>query len=170
MLDRKKAVMMYSLAHKRKRIVCAVLLCASFAVSIQCYGAQAKLRSASDYAEATASLTVVITGVRNANGKIRLALYQESKLSAFRLVDIDVHSLTATVVFNRLSQGVYAVYVFHDENMDGRLNANFFGIPTEGYGMSNNPRKRAGKPGFDETDFHVNPPATTIEIKMIYWK
>ncbi len=161
---------MYSLDHKKNRIVCALLLGASFAVSIQCYGAKTQLRSTSNVAETTSLLTIVITGVRNATGKMRIALYQESKLSAFRLVDIDGRSLTATVVFDRLQQGVYAVYVFHDENMDGKLNTNLFGIPTEGYGMSNNPRKRAGKPGFDETDFHVNPPVTTIEIKMIYWK
>jgi uncharacterized protein (DUF2141 family) len=43
------------------------------------------------------------------------------------------------------------------------------GIPVEGYGMSNNPPRRMGRPGFDETNFQVNQPQCAIEIKMIYW-
>jgi len=44
------------------------------------------------------------------------------------------------------------------------------GMPTEGCGMSNNPKKRMGRPGFNETNFQLNQPATTIEIKLIYWQ
>ncbi len=37
-----------------------------------------------------------------------------------------------------LIEGVYAVAIFHDENLNSNLDTNFFGIPTEGYGFSNN--------------------------------
>jgi uncharacterized protein (DUF2141 family) len=114
-------------------------------------------------------LTVHVTGIRNAKGKIRATLYRDTKFVENRDVDIDSKTLTAKVVFDNILQGVYAVNLFHDENMNGKMDTNFFGVPVEGYGMSNNPKKRMGKPGFDETSFPVNQPQCAIEIKMIYW-
>jgi len=61
------------------------------------------------------------------------------------------------------------VELFHDENNNRDFDLNLMGIPVEGYGMSNNPPRRMGRPGFDETNFQVNQPQCAIEIKMIYW-
>jgi len=44
------------------------------------------------------------------------------------------------------------------------------GMPLEGYGMSNNPPRREGRPGFDETNFQIAKPSVAIEISMIYWQ
>jgi uncharacterized protein (DUF2141 family) len=83
---------------------------------------------------------------------------------------IDAGTLRASTVFDTLPQGAYAVYVFHDENLNGKMDTNFVGMPVEGYGMSNNPKKRMGRPSFDETNFQMNQPKCAIEIKMIYWR
>jgi uncharacterized protein (DUF2141 family) len=56
----------------------------------------------------------------------------------------------------------------HDENMNGKLDKNFVGAPKEGYGASNNPKKRMGPPKFDEAKFSLNKPEQTIEIKLMY--
>jgi uncharacterized protein (DUF2141 family) len=125
---------------------------------------------AQDTATPNAStLTVRITGIRNANGKIRLSLYRDAVLVESRLVEIDVKTMTARTVFDHLPQGVYSVHLFHDENLNGKMDTNLFGIPVEGYGFSNNPHKRMGKPGFNETNFQFNQPQSSIDIQMIYW-
>lgn len=67
-----------------------------------------------------------------------------------------------------LANGDYAVTVIHDENSDGKLNTNLIGIPTEGFGFSNNPKVFFGPPSFEKTKFNIAEP-TTIKIKMKYF-
>jgi uncharacterized protein (DUF2141 family) len=121
------------------------------------------------HAQAVCKLTVHVTGIRNTKGNIRLALYRDSNFFQGREVQIDAKTLSAVAVFDKIPQGVYTVQLFHDENLNGKMDTNFFGMPEEGYGMSNNPKKRMGKPGFDETNFQVKQPEAVIEIAMIYW-
>ena len=58
--------------------------------------------------------------------------------------------------FEEIPAGEYAISIFHDENKDTKLNKNFFGIPTEDYGFSNNPKIRFGPPSFKECAIKVN--------------
>ena len=115
------------------------------------------------------TLTVRVTGARNAKGNVHLVLYRDSQFVEIRVAEMDARTRSAQFVLERLPQGIYTVHVFHDENMNGKMDTNFVGMPREGYGMSNNPQKRMGKPGFDETNFQLNQPEATIEIKLIYW-
>jgi uncharacterized protein (DUF2141 family) len=69
---------------------------------------------------------------------------------------------------NNLPAGVYAVSVFHDENMNQKLDKNFVGIPKEGYGASNNPRKKMGPPTFEETKIQVSGAEQSLQIKLMY--
>ena len=53
----------------------------------------------------------------------------------------------------------------HDENGNDKLDSNFMGMPTEGYGFSNNPRvMRAAT--FDEARFNVPAAGTSIQIVL----
>lgn len=121
-------------------------------------------------------LKIKVVGVRNAKGKIRVALFQDpsgfpenGSTSVLReQADIDNKTMSAEVVFRDVPQGVYAVSVLHDENMNGKLDKNFLGIPTEGYGASNNPGKKMRAPTFDEAKFSMNSTEQTIQIKLIY--
>jgi uncharacterized protein (DUF2141 family) len=141
---------------------CALLLLLAGSVSAQKAATPAP-------PQATSALTVRIVGLRNANGKIRLFLTRDSKPVESRLVDIDAQTLTANTVFDKLPQGVYSVTVYQDENMNGKMDTNFVGMPVEGYGASNNPAKRMGPPDPAETNFLLNQPESTIEITLIYW-
>ena len=122
------------------------------------------------------SLTVRITSARNAKGKVRAALFQEckgfpndaSRAIQTQAADIDPHTLSAQITFADLREGVYAVSVFHDENMNQKLDKDFVGIPKEGYGASNNPRKKMGPPSFDEARFRLSGAQQSIEIKLNY--
>ena len=124
----------------------------------------------------TATLTVRVTGARNAKGKIRAALFRgtegfpDDATHAFRTepADIDPQTSSAQIVFTDLPAGVYAVSVFHDENMNEKLDKNFVGMPKEGYGASNNPKKKMGPPSFEETKFQFSGKDHSLEIKLMY--
>lgn len=45
--------------------------------------------------------------------------------------------------------GQYAIGVFHDVNANNSLDTNFFGVPKEQYGFSNNATGNFGPPSFD---------------------
>jgi uncharacterized protein (DUF2141 family) len=49
---------------------------------------------------------------------------------------------TQSVVFTNLEPGTYAIIAFHDENDNGKLDENGWGVPTEGYAFSNADRCR----------------------------
>jgi uncharacterized protein (DUF2141 family) len=123
-----------------------------------------------------ATLTVRVNGVHNDKGRIALALFHSeagfpgdsSKAVRVQQAEIDAQTRSATFVLQGLPYGVYAVSVFHDENMNGKLDKNFVGAPKEGYGASNNPRKRMGPPPFDESRFSLDHPEQSIDIRLIY--
>jgi uncharacterized protein (DUF2141 family) len=124
----------------------------------------------------TATLTVRVAGVRNNKGRIALALFRSeagfpgdsSKAVHTQQAEIDNKTGSAQFVLQGIPYGVYAVSVFHDENMNGKLDKNFVGAPKEGYGVSNNPKKRMGPPPFGEASFSLNQPEQSVEIKLIY--
>ena len=68
--------------------------------------------------------------------------------------------------FTGLPDGNYAVAIFHDENMNGKCDTNFIGIPTEGYGFSNNFKPTVAAPKFSQTKISVSG-NKKIDIKMI---
>jgi uncharacterized protein (DUF2141 family) len=119
---------------------------------------------------------VRVTGVRNHKGRIALALFRSeagfpgdsSKAVRLQQAEIDARTQSAQFVLEEVPYGVYAASVFHDENMNGRLDKNLVGAPKEGYGASNNPRKRMGPPPFSEAYFRLDQPELSMEIKLIY--
>jgi uncharacterized protein (DUF2141 family) len=129
--------------------------------------AQSAPQTSSSFTSST--LAVHIVGLRNATGNVRVKLMRDSNPVDSRVLQIDTKNLTADVVFDKLPQGVYSVSLIHDENMNGKLDSNVFGMPTEGYGFSNNPAKGFGPPKPELTTFPVKQPKCVIEIKLIYW-
>ncbi|MFZ0688426.1 MAG: DUF2141 domain-containing protein [Acidobacteriaceae bacterium] len=73
----------------------------------------------------------------------------------------------ATEIF-QVPPGRYAAVVIHDENSNMKLDRNFFGIPKEGFGFSNNPGVFLSGPSFQSAAVPVACPATRIEIRLIY--
>lgn len=69
------------------------------------------------------------------------------------------------LVFEGLAPGDYAIRLMHDENGNGKLDQNLVGMPTEGYGFSNNPRvMRAAT--FEEARFSVPEADKSIQIVL----
>jgi uncharacterized protein (DUF2141 family) len=116
-------------------------------------------------------LKILITGLDNDKGQVMVALCNSEKEfksddAAFRSAKVRINGKSAEVVFDNLPAGQYAVKVFHDENMNGKLDKNFVGYPTESFGFSNNPVIRFGPPGYKDTVFSVKEGVVVIEIKM----
>jgi uncharacterized protein (DUF2141 family) len=122
-------------------------------------------------------LIVKVAGLRNAKGKVDALLFlsadgfpdKESSAIASEAVPIDPTTLMAQITFPHVPYGLAAVTVLHDENLNEKLDTNIFGIPREGYGASNNPKKRYRAPTFAEAQFSVSLPTQTIQINVIYW-
>jgi len=69
---------------------------------------------------------------------------------------------TATLRFDNITPGRYAVAAFHDEDSNLKVRTNFIGIPREPVGVSNN---TGGIPSFSKSLITI-PAATPIEITL----
>lgn len=87
-----------------------------------------------------------------------------------RLVGVTMRATAGTqgIGFLQLPPGRYAVIVFHDENDNGLLDTDFFGIPNEGYGFGNNAVGFLGPPSFDAASVTVGSADQAIAISLIY--
>ena len=119
-------------------------------------------------------LTIEINGLKNRNGQVCLSLFANGQgfpdqgANALQKKCVSITETPLLVSFDGLQSGNYAVSVLHDVNADGKANRNFLGIPTEGFGFSNNPRVRFSAPNFDETAVAVAGTATNIQIRLQY--
>lgn len=122
-------------------------------------------------AAAAASLEVVVSAVRDTQGQVRAALYNgpdgfPKDGRALVVESVPAQAGNTTLRFKDIPAGRYAVIAYQDEDGNGILNKRFGMIPTEGYGLSNNPQV-FGKPGFDACAFEVNGDQK-IEIQLKY--
>jgi len=74
----------------------------------------------------------------------------------------------ASVAFEGLACGTYAIAVVHDENGDGKLATGLFGIPVEGLGGSRDAKGFMGPPGFDAAKLTFKDPRTPVAITVNY--
>ncbi|MBD0266233.1 MAG: DUF2141 domain-containing protein [Tolypothrix sp. Co-bin9] len=126
-------------------------------------------------AQNNTTLTVVINGIKHQQGQICLGIYPNEKgfpLSTKNVVKSACKPITGTSLkeqFTGLKPGNYAVAVVDDQNGDRKLNKDFFGIPKEGFGISNNPTVSitTGSPKFSKASFSLLK-NTTVNIDMKY--
>ena len=62
---------------------------------------------------------------------------------------------TATYGFE-LPNGTYAIGIFVDANYNNEMDRNFFGVPKEQYGFSNDAKGSFGPPSFKDASFTVS--------------
>ncbi len=103
---------------------------------------------------AAQTLTVEITGIKNDQGKILLQLFNSKENyqnnTAYSANMTKAKKGIVTVTFDNLEAGDYAIRYFHDENDNGKLEQNLFGMPVEGYGFSNNAMANFGPVAFED--------------------
>jgi uncharacterized protein (DUF2141 family) len=105
------------------------------------------------------TLTVTIEGVRSAKGNLMVALLKADPAAGVAkqagAAMIPAKPGAATAVFPGLEDGAYAVQLFHDEDGDGKMATNLFGMPSEGYGFSNRAKASFGPPKFADMKVDV---------------
>lgn len=118
------------------------------------------------------SLRVNLHNVRDATGTLRAALYRDPETfrkedKAIQVISIPAAQGDVQLVFKDLAPGRYAVMAYHDANADGKLDLHLGMFPTEGYGLSNNP-KVFGPPKFADSAFDVSGTETSVNISILY--
>jgi uncharacterized protein (DUF2141 family) len=66
---------------------------------------------------------------------------------------IKVRHTQARCDFEDIPPGTYALAIIHGENSTGKLDTNWLGIPTEGYGFSNDVKGSLGAAANDGASF-----------------
>jgi uncharacterized protein (DUF2141 family) len=137
-------------------------------------------------ADGTGELRVDVAGLRSSHGVVLVGLYDSARSfdRAIELAGADGFlndpdrvagaalrvnaGLNGGVVFSNLEPGRYAIIVFHDENANGRLDKNFFGVPTEPYGFSNDAQGFLGPPSFDDASILLGARDEVAVVDLIY--
>jgi uncharacterized protein (DUF2141 family) len=114
------------------------------------------LLAATAMASAT-DLTVTVKDVRNASGAVLIVVYDEGSFGTPEVAKAkqkaNANAGEVKFVFHNLPAGKYAVSAFHDENGNGKLDRNSLGVPTEGWGFSNDAQGAGGPPKFSQAAF-----------------
>ena len=100
------------------------------------------------------TLTINIENLGNNKGSILLELRDENNNFVKGLSEKITYN-KCTILINDLKPGNYAFKYFHDENENKVLDTNWFGMPTEGFGFSNNALGTFGPPAFEKTIFEL---------------
>ncbi|MCF6764689.1 DUF2141 domain-containing protein [Thiotrichales bacterium 19S3-7] len=104
------------------------------------------------YALTASELIIHVQGFDNDKGQALIALYNSAKgfpeSDQYKAVKVAIKDAKASYTFKNLAEGQYAVAIVHDVNANQELDKNFFGIPKEEYGFSNNVKGHLGPPEF----------------------
>ena len=105
-----------------------------------------------------ATLTINLSGMQNTNGKVNVALYNNSSSfndpnQSYRSLFLNCTGNTMSIFLDSLPAGDYAFAIFHDENNNQQIDQNFLGIPTEGFAFSNNAMGNFGPPSWTQAKF-----------------
>jgi uncharacterized protein (DUF2141 family) len=118
---------------------------------------------------------VQVLNIRNSTGTVDCALFEspegfptEVLRSATNVMVIKVRQTQARCDFADIPPGRYALAVIHDENMNGKLDTNALGLPTEGYGFSNDVQGLFGAPAFSAASFAYDGRTRDLTISLRY--
>jgi len=123
----------------------------------------------------TGNLTVSILNIRNAKGEIECALFNKADgfandvTKSYKRVRGEITNGTCSILFDGIPYGEYAVEMYHDENNNKQFDETWYGMPTEGVGVSNNPKVGVfSPPKFETARFTFDVSQKTISIQMKY--
>jgi uncharacterized protein (DUF2141 family) len=116
-----------------------------------------------------------VLNIRNSVGTVACALFEspvgfpiEFLRYATNIMVIKIRDAQARCDFLDIPPGTYALGVIHDENMDGKLDTNWLGVPTEGHGFSNDAKAMLGPPSFSAATFSYDGQDMELTISLHY--
>jgi uncharacterized protein (DUF2141 family) len=118
-----------------------------------------------------AELVVHVNGLNDPLGQVGCSLFAGAggfpmDHSGARVIWLTADAKGVTCRFAGVPEGSYAVSIGHDLNGNKRVDTNFFGLPTEQWGVSNNARPSLRAPRFDEAVFKVAADAKEVIIDI----
>jgi uncharacterized protein (DUF2141 family) len=126
-------------------------------------------------AQASSCPGIHVKNIRNSTGTVDCALFDspvgfpvEVLRSATNVMVIKIRHTQARCDFEDIPPGTYALAVIHDENSNGKLDTNWLGIPTEGYGFSNDAKGMLGAPSFSVASFAYDGRNVELTISLQY--
>ena len=119
----------------------------------------------------TYSIALTVTDISKIEGEILIAVYNNEETfldieNAFKVYSKKVKKNTMVLNPNNYPKGNYSIALFHDEDINGKMERNFLGIPSEDYGFSNISSTVFSRPSYEETKFYLNSD-TTITIPLL---
>lgn len=121
--------------------------------------------------KAQANIIADISNFENDKGVCRACLFNSAASfkgesgSPVQCTQVTITNRRSQVQFNNIPAGTYAIFLFHDANINNKMDKNFMGIPKEGYGASLNKLPFASAPTFDENKFSVSN-GTTVRLSI----
>lgn len=116
------------------------------------------------------SLTIKVDGFEAVEGQLLLALFDN--VDSFAADDpikkavVDVDGPDVTITFSDLAIGDYAFKLFHDANLNGKLDTNTLGFPSEDYYFSNNASDPFSAPEWGESNFPLRSGDTRRQVTL----
>jgi uncharacterized protein (DUF2141 family) len=114
------------------------------------------------------TITVTIENAKSDDGKIVASLNTKDtfmKAAPIQSASVDIKDGKATVTFENVTSGDYAIIVLHDLNGNQSMDFEANGMPKESYGTSNNPRS-FGPPIYDDAKFNVSKEDLELSIRF----
>lgn len=124
-------------------------------------------------AVANSTVQIELTGLESAEGNLFIAVYDSKKtwlgdetVAQQKVVIVESREEGIVKAELQLPPGEYALSIFHDSNDNGKLDANFIGIPKEPVALSNNARPKFGPPKYKDAVFELGAEPVLQQISM----
>ena len=114
------------------------------------------LQQAQPSKEIATTISVVVENINPNEGKVYFSLYTKDtfmKSPPNFTSSAEVGNGTATVIFEDIPEGTYAINCFQDLNGNGKLDFEPNGMPKEKYGVSTNTINTYGPPNWSDVKF-----------------
>jgi uncharacterized protein (DUF2141 family) len=126
--------------------------------------------------DSATTLTVQVSGMNSARGEMAITVYGSDSKKFLapkgKLLRVRPQAVAPTTqaCFNLPGPGTYAVAVYHDANANEDFDRSVIGMPTEGFGFSNDAPTKFGLPAFEAVRFSVKAGSNLTRIKLRYVK
>jgi len=131
------------------------------------------LAASPSFSQPISTVVLEVSGFKNTRGTLNCRLF--TKASDFPdgegilTVRVPIAGQNTSCTFSNIEPGTYAVAAVHDENSNGKFDKNFVGVPSEGYGVSNNKTYALSAPKWDESLFTIAASESkTLQVKLRY--
>ena len=123
----------------------------------------------------TYTITVHIKGFKNLDGQIGLALYNnenqytDNPWKHFNEQKKTAKNSAVTIILKDIVKGKYAITFLDDENSNKKMDYSFWGLPTEGFGFSNNAKPgMLSAPKYEKCTFDLSA-NKELTLNVQYW-